>query len=114
MNYWIISGHIGQDAKVHTFQNSSDEYISFSVAVKQTKNETKWVDCEYRKSAFNEKLLPYLLKGTKVTVMGKEDSRSHDNKLYQTIWVDKLEINTKTDKTEEAPKAEETDKDLPF
>lgn len=63
-----IIGYLGQDAQSKSTSTGS-QYLHFSVAVNRKSNGqdfTQWFQCY----TFQMKLLPYLLKGTKVFVDG--------------------------------------------
>ena len=93
MNSGIFTGNIGRDAEVRQ-TTSGDKVTNFSIGVNVgTKSEpdTMWVDCQMWKER-GEKLAPYLLKGTKVTVIGRVTLRkfvkqdgTHDASLQVSI-----------------------------
>ena len=72
INSMIFTGNVGKDMEVRNTPNGK-AIGSFSVAVSQgwgDNKKTSWVNCKM----FNEraeKLAPYVLKGTPVTVQGQ-------------------------------------------
>jgi len=91
----ILTGNIGNDAEVTSFDNGS-KVVTFSVAhskkwtdktgVKQEK--TTWIRCNMWKQ---ENLAQYLKKGVRVMVEGEIESRAYTNKEGQTVT--SLELN---------------------
>jgi single-strand DNA-binding protein len=91
----ILTGNIGNDAEVTSFDNGS-KVVTFSVAhskkwtdkagVKQEK--TTWIRCNMWKQ---ENLAQYLKKGTRVMVEGEIEARAYTNKEGQTVT--SLELN---------------------
>lgn len=73
MNVGIFSGHIGRDAEVNQGPNN-DPVANFPLAVNvgtQTNQDTMWIDCAlWGKRA--DSLAQYLVKGQKVTVIGRQ------------------------------------------
>ena len=67
-----IIGHLGADAKLNVIEETGYQFITFSVAVNERKNngekETMWISCI--KSGANENLLPYLKSGQQVFIQG--------------------------------------------
>lgn len=91
----ILTGNIGNDAEVTSFDNGS-KVVTFSVAhskkwtdkagVKQEK--TTWIRCNMWKQ---ENLAQYLKKGVRVMVEGEIEARAYTNKEGQTVA--SLELN---------------------
>jgi single-strand DNA-binding protein len=91
----ILTGNIGNDAEVTSFDNGS-KVVTFSVAhskkwtdkagVKQEK--TTWIRCNMWKQ---ENLAQYLKKGVRVMVEGEIEARAYTNKEGQTVT--SLELN---------------------
>jgi single-strand DNA-binding protein len=85
----ILTGNIGNDAEVTSFDNGS-KVVTFSVAhskkwtdkngVKQEK--TTWIRCNMWKQ---ENLAQYLKKGTRVMVEGEIEARAYTNKEQQNV-----------------------------
>lgn len=70
-----FTGNIGFDA-VQEAQNGSKPYIRFTVAVNEKRKgieTTTWITVFTR----NERLLPYLKKGTRVMVIGRGSMKSY-------------------------------------
>ena len=140
----IILGNIGKDADVKTFDGGT-QVANFSVAVTergykkadgtQVSDHTEWFNCSmWGKNLDN--LATYLTKGQKVSIVGKNRTRTYDTedgtKRYVTeLIVDEFEFaggnksseassNTasqpKTQKstTASVPPVEETTDDVPF
>jgi single-strand DNA-binding protein len=91
----ILTGNIGNDAEVTSFDNGN-KVVTFSVAhskkwtdkagVKQEK--TTWIRCNMWKQ---ENLAQYLKKGVRVMVEGEIEARAYTNKEQQTVA--SLELN---------------------
>ena len=81
MNLGIFSGHIGRDAELNKGPNH-DPVANWPLAVNvgTTNNkDTMWVDCAlWGKRA--EALAQYLLKGTKITVVGRQKTDTYTKK----------------------------------
>jgi len=93
-----IIGNLGGNAEVKKI--GENDYASFSIAItEKIKGEdvTTWFSC--LKYGTNEKLLPHLVKGTKVFVQGNLSAKiSESNEktyLNLSINVDKLELISK-------------------
>lgn len=72
MNLAVFGGRLGRDAELNKMSNG-DPVANFAVAVDvgtRDNPKTMWVDCALF-GVRAEKLLPYLLKGLKVTVTGR-------------------------------------------
>lgn len=90
MQKLFVCGNIGQDAKLQSY--NGNDFVSFDVAESrkftdasgQTHEETTWVSCTL--NGRNDKLLPYLVKGQKVAVMGRPSTRVYSSpKLRQMV-----------------------------
>lgn len=80
MNTATFAGNLGRDSEVR--QTNSGSVTNFSVAVKMWSKDgdrTLWVSCAMWGDR-GEKVAPYLLKGTAVTVSGDVDLRQYDKK----------------------------------
>lgn len=81
MNLGIFSGNIGRDAELNQ-SPKHDPVCNFPLAVNVgtiNNKETMWVDCAlWGKRA--ESLTQYLLKGTKVTVVGRQRTDTYTKK----------------------------------
>lgn len=102
MELFICIGNLGADAEFKS--ENGNEYVKFNVAETRrwkdqqgnTREETVWNSCIMH--GRNEKLLPFLTKGTKVMVMGRGSVRVYSSpKLRQmvagiNINVDRLEL----------------------
>ena len=77
-----IVGNVGKDA-VHKSTQGGKEFVSFPVAAKVgwgEREQTLWFDVT--KWSGSQKLADMLLKGTKVTVIGRLSTREHEGKTY--------------------------------
>jgi single-strand DNA-binding protein len=93
-----LTGNIGQDAEIKTFENGRS-VISFSVAhsekwtdkngIPQTK--TEWIRCNFWKPSDKTSVAMYLKKGVKVLVEGKPTASAYNNQ--QGELVASIEIN---------------------
>lgn len=80
-----IVGNVGKDA-VHKSTQGGKEFVSFPVAAKVgwgEREQTLWFDVT--KWSGSQKLADMLLKGTKVTVIGRQSTREHEGKTYMQI-----------------------------
>jgi len=78
MNTGIFTGNIGRDAELRN-TSTGDPVANFSLAVQtgtKAAPETMWVDCQMWGDR-GAKLTPYLLKGTKITAMGRVKLREY-------------------------------------
>lgn len=77
MKVVYFAGNLGADAE--TVTANGKEFVSFSVAVKLSKEDTEWV----RVSTSQTSLAPYLKKGTLVSVVGTESVQVYTDKSGQ-------------------------------
>jgi single-strand DNA-binding protein len=87
-----VTGHLGKDATLRSAGN--DQVLGFSVAsAKKDRNgeTTTWVDCSIW-GRRGEALAQYLVKGTKVTVVGEFGTREHNGKTYLTLRADHVDL----------------------
>lgn len=77
MKVVYFAGNLGADAE--TVNANGKEFVSFSVAVKLSKEDTEWV----RVSTSQTSLAPYLKKGTLVSVVGTESVQVYTDKSGQ-------------------------------
>lgn len=92
-----LTGNIGRDATLKALDGGKN-VINFTVAVSigyKDKQKTLWVECSY----FTERtgITPYLLKGTKVLVIGQPDIRSYQKQdgstgVSMTVIVREVEL----------------------
>lgn len=115
MNVITIVGVLGKDAEVKYLQ-SGDPVAAFSVADSQGKDKTVWWSCSvWGKKA--ESLSPFLLKGTKVTVVGhvSEDSwtdkNGHERKAMK-VRVNDIALQSKAEQREAPRQREEVPVDV--
>lgn len=104
MNLCIFSGNLGKDAEVN-YTKSGKSVVNFSLGCNERfkdqsgewKEKTEWVRCV---AWGKDKLAPYLLKGTKVLVQGKQQTRSweKDGKTQYTTECNVFSIELLGDK----------------
>ena len=85
-----IVGNVGKDA-VHKSTQGGKEFVSFTVAAKVgwgEREQTLWFDVT--KWSGSQKLADMLLKGSKVTVIGRLSTREHEGKTYLQIDAQEL------------------------
>ena len=91
MNVISISGTTGKDAELK-YLNDGTAIAAFSVADSQGKDKTVWWNCSlFGKRA--ESLAQYILKGTKVTVVGQVTEDSWTDKNGQERKTMKVRVN---------------------
>ncbi len=86
------TGRLGKDAESRNA--GKDTVVSFSVASEQRKGNEKvtvWLDASIWGKR-GQSLLPYLKKGTSVTVHGELTQREHNGKTYLGIRVEHIEL----------------------
>lgn len=83
-----IIGNLGANA-VRRTTSEGKELMSFNVAVNQPNADPIWFNCI---GNMREKLLPYLVKGQCVCVMGDLQARIYNNSLDLGISIDKCEL----------------------
>ena len=88
MKQITICGNIGSNAVVRT---SSDgrQLMTFSVAVNQSNNQPLWFNCI---GSYREKLLPYLVKGQAVCVIGDLSVATYNARIDLTVNIDRCEL----------------------
>jgi len=98
MNQLQIIGNLTRDAEMKKAQNG-DMYLSFSVAVNETKDSTLYVSVRQKQYQDREnKVFPFLTKGKKVFVQGRLSVGTYvsnkDGKTYVdiTCWAEKIEL----------------------
>jgi len=124
INSMIFTGNVGKDMEVRNTPNGK-AIGSFSVAVSQgwgDNKKTSWVNCKM----FNEraeKLAPYVLKGTPVTVQGQfvlEQWEKDGVKNSQACCIiESVQLGQKKESGSAAPVAKaaapaDMDDDIPF
>ena len=83
-----IIGNLGANA-VRRATSEGKELMSFNVAVNQSDGSCLWFNCI---GNMREKLLPYLVKGQCVCVIGDLSARLYNNQIDLQINVDKTEL----------------------
>lgn len=95
-----ITGNIGANAVVRTLADGK-QIMTFNVAVNSSKDIPPiWFGCV---SNFREKMLPYLIKGQAVCVIGELMPRVYNGNLDLGVSVDKMELvgSTPNDNSQE-------------
>ena len=116
-----IWGAIGKDAVTQVINGKN--YAKFSLAVSEGKDKTTWYDC--LKLDDNNKLTPYLVKGTKLILSGTLRPSAWVNKegnanVNLNLWVESLEFlgggtgSGGKKQEQSAPTQQADDDDLPF
>lgn len=91
MNIITIAGRLGKDAE-QRFTPNGKAVTSFSVADDQGKDKpTLWWNCQMWGER-GEKLSPYLLKGSQVTVSGTVSEREYEGKKYYDVRVNDIAL----------------------
>ena len=83
-----IIGNLGANA-VRRMTSDGRELMSFNVAVNNKDAEPMWFNCI---GALREKMLPYLVKGQCVAVVGDLSAGVYQNRVDLTINIDKCEL----------------------
>jgi len=87
----IFTGNLGRDAEIKEIKDY--KVINFSVGVKVSKDETKWLDCAmWRKLDQSTIIVDYLKKGTKVLIEGEPNAHEHNGKAYLKVRVSNVEL----------------------
>lgn len=99
INQWIFSGILGQDSEIR--QTENNKVLSFSVAIDESYKDkqgnkvekTSWIKCaKFMKADRSSKITEALIKGSKVTIIGKPNATYYNEKAYQECIVDKIDI----------------------
>ena len=107
MQQILLTGNLGKDAELKKLGTNDYAVFSIGCSRKNTKgeSETTWYDC-YKYGA-NEKLLPYLLKGTKVLIQGeltiKQTEKEGKTYVNKNVNVQQLELLGTKEQTTTAP-----------
>lgn len=83
-----IIGNIGSNAVVRTTADGR-QLMSFSVAVSRKDADPVWFNCVGNN---RENLLPFLLKGQGVCVMGDLNAQVYQGKPDLTVNIDRIEL----------------------
>ena len=83
-----IIGNLGQNSKVANGSNGR-ELTTFSVAVSNRQNTTTWYSVCMRR---NDKLDPYLVKGTKVFVQGDLEPVLYNGGIQLNVFAERVEL----------------------
>ena len=109
----FLTGNLGKDAELKTGK-SGTPYLSFSVGSTERKydgtKELVWINCTM---PGGEKLQPYLLKGTKVAIVGKPNEKNGDDgKPVHYMTVNEIDLQGGEQKKEPSEKLKEGKKKL--
>lgn len=88
MKQITIIGNIGANA-VRRVTTEGKELMSFNVAVSTTNGTPIWFNCI---GTLREKLLPFLVKGQCVCVVGDLSARVYNGQIDLSISIDKCEL----------------------
>lgn len=88
MKQVTIIGNIGANAVIRTTADGR-QLMSFNVAVNQANSEPIWFNCI---GNCREKLLPYLIKGQCVCVVGDLSVAVYQNRPDLTVNIDRCEL----------------------
>ena len=84
-----IIGNLGANA-IRRTTSTGREIMTFNVAVSTTKDEAPiWFNCV---GTLRENLLPYLLKGQCVCVVGELTARTYKGEIDLSISIDRCEL----------------------
>lgn len=83
-----IIGNLGANA-VRRMTSEGKELMSFNVAVNQQNGDPVWFSCF---GNLREKLLPFLVKGQTVCVMGDLKAELYKNQIDLSISIDRVEL----------------------
>lgn len=97
MKQITIIGNIGANA-VRRTTTDGRELMSFNVAVNQNDGSPVWFNCI---GTMREKLLPYLVKGQCVCVVGDLSARVYNNAIDLSVSIDRTELCGAKPKEEE-------------
>ena len=99
LNEVVLCGNLGRDAEVK-YTQSGASVANFSVATTRSykdktsnewKEETNWTNCVFWGS---EKVAALLKKGTKVTLKGRLQTRSYDDKDGKKVYATEVVVET--------------------
>lgn len=120
MNNWIITGRLGKDAEVKSF-NDGSKLANINIAIDMQKKNangtyekaTQWVSGVM--SNPNDKLLPYLTKGTMILAEGRPKARAYmkDGAATPLLEMQVLRIELLSSQNK-ANKGGDDFEDLPF
>ena len=100
-----IIGNLGANV-VTRVASDGKELMTFNVAVNAGKDVTVWFNCIGTK---REKLLPYLVKGQSVCVVGDLSVGIYNNRPDLTVNIDKVELCGKAPEQSSQSSAESFD-----
>lgn len=83
-----IIGNLGANAVIRT-TSEGKQLMSFNVAVNQPNADPIWFNCI---GNLREKLLPFLIKGQGVCVIGDLSPRVYNGQIDLSISIDKCEL----------------------
>ena len=91
-----IIGNLGANAVLRT-TSEGKQLMTFNVAVSRGENNPIWFNCV---SNMREKLMPFLVKGQCVAVIGELIPGIYNNQLDLSVNVDKIELCGSAPKSE--------------
>lgn len=119
MNNWIITGRLGKDAEVKSFQDGS-KLANLNIAVDMQKKNadgtyekaTQWVNGSL--GNISDKLLPYLTKGTMILAEGRPKARAYIKDGEAMAVLDMTIMRIELLSAQKADKSNDDFGDLPF
>lgn len=125
MQQITIAGNLGSDVEVKSSNGRNFAVMRVAVTEKRKQNgqdvaDTTWYDVTYNNADSN--LLQYLVKGTKVIVVGKPAYRIYDSSVHHckmvgvSVFANYIELcgQKQMQQAEERGSSQETDDDRPF
>ena len=91
MNLVILTGNLGKDPEL-TYTQSGKNVMKFSIATTDGYGENKKTNWHRVEIWNKEQLLPYISKGSKITVTGSIDYTEYEGKYYTTIKAYNIEL----------------------
>ena len=83
-----IIGNLGANAVIRTTTDGR-QLMSFNVAVNQNNDQPVWFNCI---GNYREKLIPFLVKGQCVCIIGDLSARLYNNQIDLSISIDRIEL----------------------
>lgn len=91
-----IIGNLGANAVIRT-TGDGKQLMTFNVAVNRANETPLWFNCI---GNYREKLVPYLVKGTTVCIIGDLDARTYKGEIDLSVSIDRIELcGTKRDES---------------
>ena len=115
MQKLILTGRLGRDPEVRKSQNSSDEYVTFTVATNSRSKgveKTTWYDIITTHDNRVKGIVPHLKKGSAVYIVGELDASLYDandgsKRLRLSVYAESITFNDGTSKNSENNQAQQ-------